>query len=58
MVQTVFRESLTTDVVPEVGQQLLASADNSQQIPIIFVELNRKRDYLCYSYLGAKGFNF
>ena len=41
----VFRENLTFDLVPPVGKQLSASFDNGQQIPVIFIGLNQKRNF-------------
>ena len=42
MVQTVPRENLPPEIVPAIGQQLSATADNGQQIPVTIVEVNEK----------------
>ena len=42
MVQTVPKENLPPEIVPEIGQQLSATADNGQQIPVTIVEVNEK----------------
>jgi len=42
MVQTVPKENLPPEIVPEIGQQLSATADNGQQIPVAIVEVNEK----------------
>ena len=42
MVQTVPKENLPSEIVPEIGQQLSATADNGQQIPVTIVEVNKK----------------
>jgi len=40
MVQTVPKKNLPPEIVPEIGQQLSATADNGQQIPVTIVEVN------------------
>ena len=42
MIQTVPKENLPPEMVPEIGQQLSATADNGQQIPVTIVEVNEK----------------
>ncbi|MAJ50793.1 MAG: peptidylprolyl isomerase [Flammeovirgaceae bacterium] len=42
MIQMVLKENLPSEIVPEIGQQLSAIADNGQQIPVTIVEVNEK----------------